>query len=106
MERSRDNRRRNMSRPYALAIKNTSTNKHIRIYGIFKGKECVVNISEMGDMKFAYRNREFWYKGYYVETAGENTNAIKNHILNQLKNDKEADQLSLFNPWNLFMGSK
>ena len=57
-------------------------------------------------MKFAYRNREFWYKGYYVDTAGKNTNAIKNYISNQLKSDKESDQLSLFDPRDPFMGSK
>ena len=48
MERSGNNIRRNMSRPYTLTIKHTSKNEHIRIYEIFKGKECVVNISEMG----------------------------------------------------------
>ena len=57
-------------------------------------------------MKFEYRNREFWCKGYYVDTAGKNTNAIKNYISNQLKSDKEADQLSLFDPRDLFIGSK
>ena len=57
-------------------------------------------------MKFAYRNREFWCKGYYVDTEGENTYAIKNYISNQLKSDKEADQLSLFDPRDPFMGSK
>ena len=57
-------------------------------------------------MKFAYRNREFWCKGYYVDTAGKNTKAIKEHISNQLKQDKESDQLSLFDPQDPFMGSK
>ena len=57
-------------------------------------------------MKFAYRNREFWCKGYYVDTAGKNTKAIKEYISNQLKHDKETDQLSLFDPRDPFMGSK
>ncbi len=51
-----------------------------------------------GNMKFAYRNREFWCKGYYVDTVGKNTAAIKSYIANQLKQDQEMDQLSLFDP--------
>ena len=57
-------------------------------------------------MKFAYRNREFWCKGYYVDTVGKNTKAIKEYIAHQLKVDRESDQLSLFDPRALFTGSK
>ena len=55
-------------------------------------------------MKFAYRNREFWCKGYYVDTAGKNTKAIEEYIKNQLKQDRENDQLSLFDPRDPFKG--
>ena len=57
-------------------------------------------------MKFAYRNREFWCKGYYVDTVGKNTAKIKEYIANQLKRDKESDQLSLYDPKDPFMDSK
>ena len=57
-------------------------------------------------MKFAYRNREFWWKGYYVDTVGKNTKAIKDYISEQLKRDRESDQLSMFDPRDPFMGSK
>ena len=57
-------------------------------------------------MKFTYRNPEFWCKGYYVDTAGKNTKAIKEYIANQLKHDKESDQLALFDPQDPFMGNK
>ena len=59
-----------------------------------------------GNMKFAYRNREFWCKRYYVDTVGKNTTAIKEYIANQLERDKEMDQLALFDPKDPFMGSK
>ena len=36
-----------------------------------------------GNMKFAYRNREFWCKGYYVDTVGKNTATIKEYIASQ-----------------------
>ena len=59
-----------------------------------------------GNMKFAYRNRECWCRGYYVDTVGKNTQAIKEYIENQLKADKEADQLSIFDPNDPFKGGK
>ena len=57
-----------------------------------------------GNMKFAHRNREFWCKGYYVDTVGKNARAIKEYIKNQLKQDRECDQLSLFDPKDSFKG--
>ena len=59
-----------------------------------------------GNMKFAYRNREFWCRGYYVDTAGKNAKIIKEYIKNQLKHDEENDQLALFDPKDPFTGSK
>ena len=59
-----------------------------------------------GNMKFAYRNREFWCRGYYVDTVGKNTKAIKEYIENQLKRDKEIDQLVLFDKQDPFTGGR
>ena len=59
-----------------------------------------------GNMKFAYGNREFRCKGYYVDTVGKNTKAITKYIVDQLKRDKEADQLSIFDPRDPFTGSR
>ena len=38
-----------------------------------------------------------------MDTVGKNTQAIKEYIENQLKADKEADQLSIFDPNTLFI---
>ena len=65
-----------------------------------------IDTKKYGNLKFAYRNREFWCKGYYVDTAGKNTKAIKQYIADQLKRDAESDQLSMFDPRNPFTGSK
>lgn len=27
---------------------------------------------QFGELKYKYRNREFWCKGYYVDTVGKN----------------------------------
>ena len=72
--------------------------------GYLKGKSSLLIFQKWGNMKFAYRNREFWCKGYYVDTAGKNTKAIKKYISEQLKRDMESDQLSLFDPRDPFMG--
>ena len=57
-------------------------------------------------MKFAYRNREFWCKGYYVDTTRKDTIAIKRYIKNQLKVNRGSNQLSIYDPRDPFMGSK
>ena len=72
--------------------------------GYLKGKSSLLIFQKYGNMKFAYRNREFWCKGYYVDTVGKNTKAIKEYIENQLKADREADQLALFDPRDPFKG--
>ena len=74
--------------------------------GYLKGKSAMQIFQRWGNMKFAYRNREFWCKGYYVDTVGKNTKAIKAYIADQLKRDQESDQLSMFDPRDPFMGSK
>ena len=74
--------------------------------GYLKGKSSLLIFQKYGNMKFAYRNREFWCKGYYVDTVGKNTKAIKEYIADQLKRDQESDQLSMFDPRDPFMGSK
>ena len=102
MEGSRNNRGRSMPRPYTYVSKYPAQNEHFGFYGLFERK----NFQKWGNMKFAYRNREFWCKGYYVDTAGKNTKAIKQYIAEQLKRDKESDQLSLFDPRDPFMGGK
>lgn len=57
-------------------------------------------------MKFAYRNREFWCKWYYVDTVGKNTAAKKEYIAIQLKIEKETDRLSIYNLNDPLMGSR
>lgn len=74
--------------------------------GYLKGKSSLIIFQRYGNMKFAYRNREFWCKGYYVDTVGKNTKKIKEYIEKQLKVDREMDQLSIFDPRDPFAGSK
>ena len=45
--------------------------------GYLKGKSSLMMFQRYGNMKFAYRNREFWCRGYYVDTVGKNGKSIK-----------------------------
>ena len=63
--------------------------------GYLKGKSSLMIYQKWGNMKFKYRNREFWCRGYYVDTAGKNTKKIAEYIQNQLKEDEIATQLSI-----------
>ena len=74
--------------------------------GFLKGKSSLMIFQRFGNMKFAYRNREFWCRGYYVDTVGKTTKAIQQYIANQLERDRKDDQLSLFDPRDPFTGSK
>ena len=63
--------------------------------GFLKGKSSLLIYQKWANMKFKYRNREFWCRGYYVDTVGKNTAAIKEYIANQLKEDKETEQMTI-----------
>lgn len=65
------------------------------VMGFLKGKSSLQIYEKWSNMKFKYRNREFWCKGYYVDTAGKNAYKIAEYIRNQLKEDAAADQLTL-----------
>ena len=63
--------------------------------GFLKGKSSLIIYQKWGNAKFKYRNREFWCRGYYVDTVGKNTNKIKEYIKNQLKEDEQMVQLTI-----------
>ena len=63
--------------------------------GYLKGKSSQAIYERWGNMKFKYRSREFWCRGYYVDTVGKNTKKIEEYIKNQLKEDQIAEQMTL-----------
>ena len=74
--------------------------------GFLKGKSSLMIYQKWGSMKFKYRNRQFWCRGYYVDTVGKNTKAIKEYIAKQLKIDREASQMSIDDLDDPFKGGK
>ena len=55
--------------------------------GFLKGKSSLQLYERFPELKFKYRNREFWCSGYYVDTAGKNAARIANYIKHQLDED-------------------
>lgn len=63
--------------------------------GYLKGKSSTMLYEQFGELKYKYRNREFWCKGYYVDTVGKNEARIAEYIKNQLEEDKLGEQLTM-----------
>ena len=74
------------------------------IMGYLKGKSSLLIYERWGNAKYKYRNREFWCRGYYVDTVGKNTKKIAEYIKNQLREDAESSQLTM--ELDPFMSSK
>ena len=63
--------------------------------GFLKGKSSLMIYERCGNMKYKYRNRQFWCRKYYIDTTGKNKKKIKEYIGNQIKEDQMAEQLTL-----------
>ena len=72
------------------------------VMGYLKGKSSLMIFDRFANLKYRYGNREFWCRGYYVDTVGRNKAAIEKYIRNQLIEDKNEEQLvmkELFDPF-------
>ena len=65
--------------------------------GYLKGKSSLMIYEKYPELKYKYRNREFWCRGYYVDTAGKNAKKIEEYIRHQLDEDKAGEQLTMPN---------
>ncbi len=63
--------------------------------GFLKGKSSLMIYERWGNMKFKYRNRQFWCRGYYVDTVGKDATKINAYINRQLSEDHLAEQLTM-----------
>ena len=58
------------------------------------------------NLKYKYSSRHFWYRGYYVDTAGKNKKAIEEYIRNQLTEDEMMDHMTIKDYADPFTGCK
>ena len=73
--------------------------------GYLKGKSSLMIFEQFSNLKYKFGNRHFWCKGYFVSTVGVNETTIIKYIREQEMRDKIADQHSLIEHKNPFMGS-
>lgn len=77
-----------------------------QIMGYLKGKSSLMIFDRHANLKYKYGNRQFWCKGYYVDTVGRNKKAIAEYIRNQLQEDIASDQITLKEYIDPFTGDK
>ena len=63
--------------------------------GYLKGKSSLMIFDRHANLKYKYGNRQFWCKGYYVDTVGRNKKVIEQYIKNQIQEDIAYAQMSL-----------
>ena len=74
--------------------------------GTLKSKSALMIFDRHANLKYKYGNRNFWCRGYYVDTVGKNEKMIKDYIRNQLEEDYTNDQISLKEFTDPFTGNK
>ena len=74
--------------------------------GYLKGKSSLMIFDRHANLKYKYRNRHFWCRGYYVDTVGKNTAKVAEYIRNQLQEDIMNDQITIKEYVDPFTGSK
>ena len=63
--------------------------------GFLKSKSALMIFDRHANLKYKYGNRNFWCRGYYVDTVGKNERVIREYIRNQLEEDFAKDQVSI-----------
>ena len=74
--------------------------------GYLKGKSSLIIFDRHANLKYKYGYRNFWCRGYYVDTVGRNEKKIKEYIQNQLKEDYYSDQISIKEYHDPFTGEE
>ena len=74
------------------------------VMGVLKGKSSLMIFERHANLKYKYGNRNFWCRGYYVDTVGRNKKIIAEYIRNQLAEDKISDQISIKEYFDPFTG--
>ena len=77
-----------------------------QIMGYLKGKSSLMIFDRHANLKYKYGNRQFWCKGYYVDTVGRNKKAIAEYIRNQLQEDIASNQMTIKEYIDPFTGDK
>ena len=74
--------------------------------GTLKSKSALMIFDRHANLKYKYGRRNFWSRGYFVDTVGKNEKVIKEYIRDQLEEDYINDQISMKEYIDPFTGKK
>ncbi len=74
--------------------------------GYIKGKSSLMIFDRHANLKYKYGTRNFWCRGYYVDTVGRNKKVIAEYIRNQHEDDFSKEQYTLKEYIDPFTGDK
>ena len=74
--------------------------------GYLKSKSALMIFDRHANLKYKYGRRNFWSRGYFVDTVGKNEKVIKEYIRDQLEEDYINDQISMKEYIDPFTGKK
>ena len=74
--------------------------------GYIKSKSALMIFDRHANLKYKYGKRNFWARGYFVDTVGKNEKVIAEYIRNQLQEDYISDQISMEEYIDPFTGEK
>ena len=74
--------------------------------GRLKSKSTLMIFDRHANLKYKYGSRNFWARGYFVDTVGKNERMISEYIRNQLAEDYEKDQMSIKEFTDPFTGDR
>ena len=106
LETSENSRGGSVSGSYPHAGGNTTQDECFQFRRFSQRESSLIIFERHSNLKYKYGNRQFWCRGYYVDTAGKNAKKIAEYIQNQLKEDQIEDQMTLKEYIDPFTGSK
>ena len=74
--------------------------------GAIKSKSALMILGRHANLKYKYGSRNFWSRGYFVDTVGKNVKKIEEYIQNQIEEDLASEQITLKEYVEPFTGSK
>ena len=77
-----------------------------RFMGFLKSKSALMIFDRHANLKYKYGRRNFWSRGYFVDTVGKNERVVQEYIKNQQERDYAQDQVTLKEYMDPFTGNK
>ena len=67
-----------------------------QVVGFIKGKSAIHIARNFGERKRNFVGQNFWARGYFVSTVGNDEETVREYIRDQERDDRRMDQLRLY----------